>query len=197
MCDYHTHGPGTSESVRISHLRECIEPLASPPDLHIDMCPQCHRGAPHGTCLVTTPSEHDRTLHEAIRCPAIYKNTTLGGHCGPTAAEPHKPVDLTLLQSYSTSRPHGLYQYRVYDRIRGIEEISQVVRTQSSSEVTARRRASLESFSRRRHAEHFRSYPLPPPCRVPRTTPQAGVPIAPTTPCNLGNQRVDYSNPRR
>lgn len=196
MCDYHAHGPGTSECVRISHLRECVELLALPQDLHIDLCSSCRRGAPHGTRLVTTPSEHDRTLHEAIRCPIIYKNTMIGGQC-KTAAELHKPVDLTLLQSYSTTRPHGLYQYRVYDRIRGIEEISQVVRTQSSSEVTARFRASIETSERRRHSEHFRNYPPPPPCRVPRTTPQPGVPIAPTSPCNLGNQRVDYSNPRR
>lgn len=195
MCD-NSHGPGTSESVRIAHLRECVEPLASPPDLHIDICADC-RGAPHGTRTMTTPSEHHRILERAIKCPSIYKNTTLGGRCGLIIGEHHEPVDITLLESYSTTAPHGLYQYRVFDRIRGIEEITQLVRTQSSSEVTSRRREALERITHRRHAEHFRKYPAPPPCRVPRTLPQPGVPIAPDPPCNLGNQRVDYSNPRR
>jgi hypothetical protein len=196
MCDY-SHGPGTHESTRIAHRRECVLSYATPPpDLHIDDCATCRSGPPHGTRRVTTPSEHHRILRETIRCPVYYKNTTLGGQCGLIQAEHHKPANLTLLESYSTTAPHGLHQYRVYDRIRGIEEISQVVRTQSSSEVTARRRAALESATHHRHAEHFRRQPPPPPCRTPRTTPQPGVPIAPAPPCNLGNQRVDYSNPR-
>lgn len=159
------------------------------------MCECVRSDSGSGNRLVTTPSEHDRTLKEAIRCPIYYKNTVVGGRlCHPPITD---TVDTTLLGSYSTTGPHGLHQYRVYDRIRGIEEISQLVQTQSSSEVTARRRAALESAERQRHAEHFRNYPPARPCRVPRTTPQAGVPIAPVSACNLGNQRVDYSNPRR
>jgi hypothetical protein len=195
MCE-HYHGPGTHESIRISHIRECVEPLALPPDLHIDICPQCRAGSPHGTRLVTTPLESDRTLREAVRCPIYYKNTAIGGLCsGPTAAL-HQTLDLGLLETHSTTAPHGLHQYRVYDRIRGIDEIARVVRTQSSSEVTGRRRATIEA-SGRRHAEHFRNHPPPRLCREIRSGPQAGVPIAPTTPCSLGTQRVDYSNPRR
>jgi hypothetical protein len=190
MCE-HYHGPGTHESIRISHLRECVEPHALPPDLHIDICPDCRRDPPHGTRKFTTPSESDRTLKEAVRCPIYYKNTAIGGLCGGTAA-----LDMGLLEIQSTTAPYGLHQYRRYDRIRGIEEIARVVRTQSSSEVTGRRRATIEA-SGRRHAEHFRNHPPPPPCREIRSGPQAGVPIAPTTPCSLGTQRVDYSNPRR
>jgi hypothetical protein len=37
--------------------------------------------------------------------------------------------------------------------------------------------------------------PPPPVCRTVQAGPQAGVPTAPQTPCNIGNQRVDYSNP--
>jgi hypothetical protein len=192
MCD-HTHGPGTHDSIRVAHRRECVEALSPPLNLNIDVCPECRRGQPHGTRAVTTVAESDRTLKEAIRCPIYYKNVVVGGLCGPTLRE---STGLRLLESRSATAPHGLHQYRVYDRIRGIDEIARVVRTQSASEVTARRRVSIQNAAQR-HAEHFRSIPAPPPCRVPRTTPQPGVPIAPTTPCNLGTQRVDYSNPRR
>ena len=71
------------------------------------------------------------------------------------------------------------------------------MRGPSASEVTARRRAGIEAAARsRRHAEHFRAEIPPPPCREVRRGPQPGVPIAPDPPCNIGNQRVDYSNPR-
>lgn len=193
-CGY-THGPGTHESIRIAHLRECVEPLAPPPDLHIDICPQCRKAAPHGTRVITTPSERDRILREVIRCPLYYRNTETGGLCGATVHRPTSTGEL-LSSGLSTTPPHGLHRYRIPDRIRGIEDIAVVVRTTSASEVTARRRASIQA-SARRHAEHFRNHPPPRPCREVRQGPQPGVPIAPDSPCNLGNQRVDYSNPRR
>lgn len=184
------------ESIRIAHLRECVEPLAPPPDLHIDICPQCkHPPVFRGAAI----SEHDRILREAVRCPIYYKNLDTGGKCRHLLKNIHAPVSAgTLLSSpYSTTSPHGLHIYRVSDRIRGIEEISQLVRGASASEVTARRRASIEAAARsRRHAEHFRAEIPPPPCREVRRGPQPGVPIAPDPPCNIGNQRVDYSNPR-
>ena len=196
-CGY-THGPGTHESIRIAHLRECVEPLALPPDLHIDICPQCRKAAPHGTRVITTPSEHDRILREVTRCPLYYRNQDTGGLCGGTSAAVHRPISVGgLLSSGKTSTPpHGVHRYRIPDRIRGIEDIAVVVRTTSASEVTARRRANIQA-SARRHAEHFRAQIPPRPCREIQSRPQAGVPIAPDSPCNLGNQRVDYSNPRR
>lgn len=198
-CGY-THGPGTHESIRIAHLRECVEPLALPPDLHIDICPQCRKAAPHGTRVITTPSEHDRILREVTRCPLYYLNTATGGLCSRATASVNRPatVEGLLISGASTTPPYGLHLYRVPDRIRGIDDIAVVVRTTSSSEVTARRRASIQA-SAQRHAEHFRRHPPPPPrlCREIQSGPQAGVPIASDSPCNLGNQRVDYSNPRR
>jgi hypothetical protein len=193
-----TLGPGSTESIRVSNLRECVVSVNPPLIPNIDVCPECRKDKPHGTRLLTTPTETTRTLKKAVRCPIYYKSTVIGGHCGLLAAAAHRPANLELLEKGTTTGPYGLHQYRVYDRIRGIDEIAQVVRTPSSSEVLARRRANIIN-AERRHAEHFRPVIPPPPrlCRVPRTTPQPGVPIAPTTPCILGNQRVDYHNPRR
>jgi hypothetical protein len=198
-CGY-THGPGTHESVRIRNQRECVEALSPPLNPNIDMCPQCRSAAPHGTRVVTTPSEHDRVLKELTRCPLYYRNTDTGGLCaGATRPLIYQPATVSslLASGASTTPPYGLHRYRIVDRVRGIEDIAVVVRTTSASEVTARRRAAIQA-SARRHAEHFRVHPPPPPrlCRVIQQGPQAGVPIAPQTPCNNGNQRVDYSNPR-
>jgi hypothetical protein len=198
MCDYsRDNGPGTCESIRVRRERECVEAVFPPLIPNIDVCPQCRSGAPHGTPAVTTQSELVRTLKEAVRCPIYYKNVAVGGLCvGPTQAL-HRPVELGLLTKHGATAPHGLHQYRIYDRIRGIDEIARVVRTQSASEVTARKRVSVETATAR-HAEHFRLFPPLPPrlCRVPQPAPQPGVPIAPMSACNIGTQAVDYSNPR-
>ena len=45
-----------------------------------------------------------------------------------------------------------------------------------------------------RFAEFFPPPPTPAPCPPPQI-PQPGVPIAPQTPCNPGDQRVDYTSP--
>lgn len=170
----HRHGPGTHESIRIAHLRECVEPHAPPLDLHLDLCPQCR---PAVSRAATTQSEHHRMMQAIIRCPLYYRNSLLEPICSGSSPQP------------------PLYEMRQVARINGIDEIAHLVRGTSSSELTARRRSTLVS-SARRHAEHFRAEPPPPPCREVRRGPQPGVPIAPDPPCNLGNQRVDYSNPR-
>jgi hypothetical protein len=194
MCES-SLGPGTHSSIRTARLRECVEPLAPPPDLHIDICAQCR---PPPVYRASAISEHDRVLREVRRCPLYYMNLDTGGKCSGLNATVNQPVNVTTLltSQHSTTPPHGLHLFRVSDRIRGIEEIAQLIRGPSASEVTARRRAGIESTARRRHAEHFRAEIPRPPCREVRRGPQPGVPIAPTTPCNLGTQRVDYSNPR-
>jgi len=193
MCS-NVFGPGTSESVRIEYLRECAESQALPPNLNWDVCPQCK--VPH-TRVVTTPSEHNRIMREVLRCPLYYRNLDTGGLCNSVTRTIFRPASVggLFVSQHSTTRPHGVHRYRYMDRVRGIDEIAHVVRGPSASEVTARRRASIEASSRR-HAEHFRVLPPPPVCREIRTLPQAGVPIAPETPCNIGTQTVDYSNPR-
>jgi hypothetical protein len=194
MCDY-SSGPGTHESVRIRNQRECVEAEYPPLIPNIDMCPECK---PLRSRTITTPSEHDRVLKEVTRCPLYYRNTDTGGLCtSATVPLVYQPATASglLTSGASITSPHGLHRYRIADRVRGIEDIAVNVRTTSASEVTARRRHAIQASSRR-HAEHFRNRPPPPPCRVIQQGPQAGVPIAPQTPCNNGNQRVDYSNPR-
>jgi hypothetical protein len=193
MCS-NEFGPGTHESVRIEYLRECAESQALPLSLNWDICPQCKH--PH-TRVRSTPSEHDRIMREVLRCPLYYRNLDTGGLCTSVTRTIFRPATVGILagSSHSTTAPRGVHRYRYMDRVRGIDEIAHIVRGPSASEVTARRRAAIEA-SARRHAEHFRKHPPPPPCRVIQQGPQAGVPIAPDSPCNIGTQRVDYSNPR-
>lgn len=137
-----------------------------------------------------TKTEFERMM-DLANCIYYSQNIHSGGLCGPDRDTVHVDIERTL--------PHSLHRYRSYPRMRGIDEYSRWVRTLSSSELTARRRATvLEGHQEEiRHKEHFRTTPPPPAnvCRVPRVGPQAGVPIAPETPCVLGNQRVDYENP--
>jgi hypothetical protein len=69
------------------------------------------------------------------------------------------------------------------------------VRGVSGAELTARIRSRTETSNAalRRHSEHFRANPPPPQrlCPPPR---QPTRPTAPVTPCNIGNQRVDYTS---
>ena len=155
--------------------------------------PPVHRAA--------TMSEHHRLLQKLTWCPLYYRNYDIGGKCSGSVPLLYETpsADTLLASQHSTTSPHGLHIYRVADRVRGIEEIAQLVRGPTSSEVTARRRAGIEAAARRarRHSEHFRAEIPRPPCREVRRGPQPGVPLAPIPPCNIGNERVDYSNPRR
>lgn len=197
-----------AESIRIRKMREqvewgrcrdgsCIPPSAPPLDLNIDVCPECKPE----TANAATVSEQDRILADVTRCPIYRLNQNTGGLCASDATTVH--LDLGTISvgvgsaTLATHPPHQLHQLRSHHRIRGIEEITILSRGPSGSEVTARRRANIEASNKslRRHSEHFRLLPPPPPCRLLQTGPQAGVPIAPTTPCVPGNQRVDYSSP--
>jgi hypothetical protein len=129
--------------------------------------------------------ESERILREAVRCPLYFQNRDTGALCPREHVAVHSQVQ----------SPYSLTAQRVFHRIRGIEEICRPVRAVTGTELTARARARAEnsSVTLRRHSEHFRTLPPPRPCRLYQTGPQPGVPIAPVTPCNLGNQRVDYS----
>lgn len=189
---------GTSESVRIADIRRCVEQQALPTGV-VNTC--CHK-YPTPRRLLTTIGERDRALRQIAHCPFYFRNPHTGGICP-------NPQDLVHATDRNTSgggetpllettQPGRIHQYRTHPRIRGIDEITRLVRSPTAGEVTARRRAAIEAAaaSARRHGEHFRAEIPPPPCRVPITGPQAGVPLAPVTPCNPGFQRVDYSNPR-
>lgn len=137
-----------------------------------------------------TKTEFERMMNLA-NCIFYSQNIHSGGLCSADRDTVHVDVEKPF--------PHSLHRYRSQPRMRGIDEYSRWVRTLSASELTARRRAAvIEGHQDEiRHKEHFRTIPPPPTnvCRIPRTGPQAGIPIAPETPCVLGNQRVDYEIP--
>jgi hypothetical protein len=137
-------------------------------------------------------TERERILREAVRCPLHFHNRDTGGLC----TEQHRGV-----HHGTATSPYAITRQRPFHRIGGIEEICRPVRGVSGSELTARIRSRTETSNAnlRRHSEHFRTLPPPPArlCPPPRPVPAPGVPIAPVTPCVLGNQRVDYSAPTK
>lgn len=185
------------ESVRIRRkietCRQCSGGYENAPPTVINNCTECIlpvTSQPNPTQALT---EHQRMMRSVISCPLYDKTYVIDILCDDISA------NCTPTSLLTCSNPYVLYEYRTYDRISGIEEVADPVRGISSSEITTRRRRIIETAGRsRRHAEHFRARPPPDPrlCRPKRTGPEPGVPIAPTTPCNLGNQRVDYSNPQ-
>jgi BspA type Leucine rich repeat region (6 copies) len=186
---------------RIDACKCCHGGYAGPAPTVVQRCTECDIVTSSQPRATQALSEHQRMMREIIACPMYEKTYTIDIVCEDVtdAAKPSETVPpyVALLNSQN---PYIRYEYRTYDRISGIEEIADTVRGISSSEITARRRRIQEVSSaesrQRRHAEHFRATPPPPPCRVPRTGPQPGVPIAPVTPCNPGTQRVDYSIPQ-
>lgn len=173
-----------AESSRISRREEAVADcglISGPPDA----CQPCRFP------MIIDHRSHTKTEFERMmdlaNCIYYSQNLHTGSLCGAAQNTVHNV----------NPGPHSLHRYRSHPRMRGIDEYARWVRTLSSSELTARRRAIvIESNANGfRHQEHFRITPPPPPCRIPRVGPQAGVPIAPETPCVLGNQRVDYENP--
>lgn len=191
--------PGADhESIRASREAAACPPTQA--NTAVDTCIVCTGPAKrqHEHHRLEAPSEVVRIITEATACRLYALNHQTGGLCGATTATVHTPATPPLVGS---TPPHRVHGYRTFARVRGIDELTRLARSTSSSEVTARRRVNVENAAAtaQRHQEHFRVHPPPPPrlCRPPQVLPQAGVPLAPVTPCNLGNQRVDYTNPRR
>lgn len=187
------------ESIRVSKRIEACKclggPAYEPPSAsYFDPCPRCLTAQKEPQ--VTVVSEHNRILPGVTRCLLYQRNIHTGALCQGTKETIHASPPAGLL---GATPPHRLHGYRKYDRVRGIEELARYVRGPSSSEVTSRLRRVIEhaAATATRHSEHFRVRPPPPPCRLVRTGPQPGVPIAPVTPCNPGTQRVDYSIPQK
>lgn len=169
-CDQQTDLPGTHESIRIRRLREKVDTCNPPP--FIPTC--CYPAMPAAAIQANVRTEGCRIRKEITRCPLYYAPEPQAGACPQTPIYPHrqpmKGADL--------------------------DEVAVVVRNRATSDYIARLREGTQSSNATmsRHGEHFRKVVPVPPCRVVQTGPQAGVPIAPTTPCILGNQRVDYSS---
>ncbi len=168
----------THESIRIRYVRENTEACYIPNQPTNGICPAM---CPH---ISTAPvqkninSETARLFQKINQCPYYEPPDNPGGLC-PDSVTPSS----------------GGYKKAPF-RITGIDQIAVNVRSLSSSEITSRKRYSAVQANRR-HAEHFRTLPPAPPCRIIQTTPTPGVPYAPDGPCIPGNQRVDYSNSRR
>ena len=85
---------------------------------------------------------------------------------------------------------------RKFPRIGGIEEICKPLVGRAASDRTARLRVSILSQSSIRYEQTEIPLVPYPPCPIPRRPgPQPGIPVPPNGPCNLGERRVDYSNP--
>jgi hypothetical protein len=151
----------------------------------------CH--TPTESRETSTVAESDYLLSKLAACPIYHINNDTGGTCINTRAA-LRPTTRSLVIPVVVSSPSHLHQARSHHRIHGIDEVARLVRSPASSTVTARTRVNLQNFKPSRHSEHFRNRPPLPPCPVPHFK-QPGVPIAPQTPCNPGNQTVDYSNP--
>lgn len=160
----------THESIRIGRVRETVLQCNPPP--FIPTC--CYPRLIAAPVQPNVRTEGSRIRKEITRCPLYYSPEPQAGACPETPIYPHrqpmKGADL--------------------------DEVAVVVRNRATSDYIARLREGTQTsnVALRRHGEHFRRNPPPPPCRIVQTGPQAGVPIAPTTPCILGNQRVDYSS---
>jgi len=191
-------GPA-SESTRLRLLQQCIIQKNIK-----DKAAQIAANNPPGCdCAVitqplvqrsTAPDQHSYILDKAIACPILYKAQNTINACQPVYTEPILPLsgpDVEPPQGPSVNEV-----YRTFQRITGIEQISKPLAGRSSSDRTASLRTSIEAASKTRYSQTVIPVIPYPPCLPRRSGPQPGVPPGVSTPCNLANRRVDYSNPK-
>ena len=129
-----------------------------------------------------------------MACPILYSTPVTTYGCQPVYTEPIPP--LTGPDVEDPQGPAVQNVYRKFPRIGGIDDISKPLTTVAGSAYTARKRASIVSQSQTRYVQTLLPIVSYPPCLSPRVGPAAGVPVAPNTGCNLGERRVDFSNPK-
>ena len=184
---------GQSESTKARLLANCIittnaRNIAS--RIKNNSC-GCSKLSAPPTQLPTALSEHDYTLQKAIRCPILYYNAFATYGCQPI----YTP-EVPYLEEPGTEPPQGpgvTNVYRQFARIANLDQISKPLVGRSGDDRTARLRAGIEASAATRYSQTVLPVVPYPPC-IPRG-PQPGVPVAPNSGCNLGNRRVDYSNP--
>ena len=165
--------------------------------LNLPSPPVCPVITPPPLQLGTTRDQTTYTLNVAVRCPILYNTPFSTFGCQPvyTARIPAP----TKEQVPGVEPPQGPAVdnvLRIFPRIGGIEEICKPLVGRSASDRTARLRASILSQSNFRYVQTDIPLIPYPPCPIPRKVgPQPGVPVPPNGPCNLGERRVDYSNP--
>lgn len=196
---------GACESMRLQQVQKCIiqaniqQTMKTIPQ----SCPTVSQPILQQT---TTPNQLSFILDRAVACPILYVTPVTTFGCQPTYTEPIPP-----LQGSTEATQQGLFieggveppqgpavpnVYRKFPRIGGIDEISKPLMTVAGSAYTARKRAGIVSQSQTRYVQTLLPIVPYPPCLSPRVGPAAGVPIAPNTGCNLGERRVDFSNPK-
>jgi hypothetical protein len=191
-------GP-SSESTRIRLLRECLvqttvkEAAARAQAQKPPGC-ECVVLTPPTIQPPTAPDQLSYVLEKAIVCSTLYKSQeTING------AQPVYTTPIPPLTGPGVEPPQGpavdLVQ-RQFQRIRGIEQISKPLVGRSSNDRTAALRASIEAAEMTRYSQTVIPVIPYPPCVPRRSGPQPGVPPGVSTPCNLANRRVDYSNPK-
>jgi hypothetical protein len=189
-CDPEKYTIGDHESIRIRRITECLTRVQIQQDSTTIQC--CH--TPTESRETSTVSESNYLLSKLSACTIYHTNNDTGGTCGATNVAIGPNVRSLSNPTGTNPPPSALQQARSHHRIHGIDELARLVKSPASSTVTARTRVNLQNYKSSRHSEHFRNRPPLPPCPVPHFK-QPGVPIAPQTPCNPGNQTVDYSNP--
>jgi hypothetical protein len=195
---------GESESTRVRLLAKCIN------QTNIN---QIAATQPPPPCCVTvtlppvqTPTTPTSLAHllTTVSCASGDGNGNTEGRCtmyyNPFATYGCQPVYTPTepyLEEPGTEPAQGpavTTVYRCFGRIRGIDQICKPFVGRSSSDRTARFKAGLISASLTRYDQVVLPVVPYPPCPLPPS--RAGIPIPAKPPCNLGNRRVDYSNPR-
>ena len=188
---------GQAESTRTQLRQDCILQANAQQEANAEGKPDpcCGLGQPrlqHGT----TTDQHTYVLDKAVSCPILYNtpNSTYG--CQPVYAAPiPPPTEASVPGVEPPQGPAVDNVLRKFPRIGGIDDICKPFVGRAGSDRTARLRIGILSQSDTRYVQTVIPIVPYPPCLPPRTGPQAGVPVAPNSPCNPGTRRVDYSNP--
>jgi hypothetical protein len=135
-----------------------------------------------------TPTESNYTLSHVTACPLYILNKippnpcfTVAPNQGTFTPSSFSPTSLNPYP-YVTTPPDDLHQYRSLPRIRGIDQITKVVRGQSSSEATTRKQTAVLRGHVASTNPFFRK-PIPPPPCPTRLIPQP--PYQPSPPCRV------------
>jgi hypothetical protein len=194
---------GQAESTRTRLLQECIQEVNVANQalgaINTSGC-NCPVLASPLVQLPTAPDQLSHTLDIAVACPILYNTPVTSYGCQPTYAAPIPPP--TILDVGTVPEPPQgpavANVYRKFTRISGIDQISKPRVGRAGSDRTAQIRAGIISGSLTRYVQTVLPLVAYPPCPPsPQAgVPQAGVPIAPSSACNPGTRRVDYSNPR-
>lgn len=177
-----------AESSRITKVDACVREVATAEiAANLAETPPCPCTIPIPLLHKTTMLESNRILGGVTACPIFTVNKIPPFPCTFTTTPTEGTLELTESPNiadqqypYVTTPPTALYQYRSYQRISGIDQIATVVRTQSASETTTRRKTAVVYGNVAPETTFFRK-PVPlAPCFV-RPLPLPPYPPAP--PC--------------